>query len=201
MFYKKIMERSAVLSSGVRTRNLGSLRNAKNSAILFTGLCSRAAIAGSVPASISYNLCDTYIDLIESCRAVTEVIEINHAMVDEYVKSVQKYRSESSSYSKPIQTCIDYIDVHFKESPSIDDLSNLCGYAGYYLSRKFKSETGQSISEYINLQKIRRAKSLLKSSNLSVQEISDQLGFCSRSYFTSVFEKIEGCSPTSFKEK
>ncbi|MCR4675321.1 MAG: AraC family transcriptional regulator, partial [Lachnospiraceae bacterium] len=45
------------------------------------------------------------------------------------------------------------------------------------------------------------AKTMLTTTNYTVQEISDSLEFCSRSYFSSVFEKIEKCSPTEYRNR
>ena len=82
----------------------------------------------------------------------------------------------------------------------IDELAARVGYTEYYLSRKFKEETGVSLNNYIKFAKVERAKFLLSSTDTSIQEISNRLGFCSRSYFGSTFQKIVGCSPADYRE-
>ncbi|WP_425357410.1 helix-turn-helix domain-containing protein [Mahella australiensis] len=64
---------------------------------------------------------------------------------------------------------------------------------------KFKKEIGYSINDYIKNAKIEYAKMLLSSSTQSVQNISDSLNFCSRSYFADVFQKIVGTSPNEYR--
>nr|MCR5826633.1 AraC family transcriptional regulator [Oscillospiraceae bacterium] len=75
------------------------------------------------------------------------------------------------------------------------------GYAEYYLSRKFKAETGLSINNYIKIVKVERAKTLLLSTNLDIQEICDLLGFGSRSFFSQTFRKIVGVPPAAYREQ
>ena len=199
--YKKILNQASFISSGIRGKRSDSLRNAKNSVILFTGLCSRAAIKGGVPSGIAFQKCDFYVDMVEGCTTITEAMEINHTMLDDYIQTVRKYRRKNTSYSKAIQACIDYIDQNVTQKITIHGLGKMCGYSDYYLTRKFKEETGKTVNEYINYAKIERAKSLLSTTSLTVQEISDSLEFCSRSYFTSVFEKLEKCSPTEYRNR
>lgn len=74
------------------------------------------------------------------------------------------------------------------------------GYTEYYLTHKFKEETGLSVTNYTKFAKIERAKVLLKGTELSVREISEQLGFFSRNYFSRVFQEVTGKTPMEFRE-
>ena len=58
-----------------------------------------------------------------------------------------------------------------------------------------------SINSYINKEKIERAKILLDSTHMDVQEISDSLNFCSPSYFSSTFRTMIGLSPSDYREQ
>lgn len=81
---------------------------------------------------------------------------------------------------------------------------SLCARAGdteYYLSRKFKEEAGVSLNNYINIAKIERAKLLLTITGAGIQEISDRLHFCSRSYFSEAFRKFTGTSPAKYRSE
>ena len=75
------------------------------------------------------------------------------------------------------------------------------GYTEYYLTHKFKEETGFCINDYVKNVKIERAKVLLKSTQMSVQEISEELAFGTRNYFTRIFTEIVGYTPIQFREK
>ena len=85
------------------------------------------------------------------------------------------------------------------EELELKELAAMVGYTGYYLSRKFKKEMGVSVNAYIRAARLRQARILLTESRMSVQEISDRLHFCSRSYFADVFLKSEGISPNDYR--
>ena len=74
-------------------------------------------------------------------------------------------------------------------------------YTEYYLTEKFKYETGLSVSDYVRNAKINRAKMLLQSTDLSVSEIAERLAFNSANYLIRVFKELEGCTPAAFMEK
>ena len=75
------------------------------------------------------------------------------------------------------------------------------GYSPNYLSKKFKTEIGISISEYIAKEKIDAAKNLLISGDNKITKICDQLGFGSQSYFSELFKKYTGMTPVQYRDK
>ena len=79
--------------------------------------------------------------------------------------------------------------------------ADLTGYTEYYLTEKFKKETGYTITNYAKFVKVERAKMLLETTNDSMQEIADALAFSSRNYFTKVFTEVAGMSPTEYRKK
>jgi two-component system response regulator YesN len=64
----------------------------------------------------------------------------------------------------------------------------------------FKEETGIPVTEYINMARIKKAKELLANTSLKVYEIAYEVGFNDQHYFSSVFKKIVGLSPTEYRE-
>ena len=65
------------------------------------------------------------------------------------------------------------------------------GYTEYYLTHKFKEETGLSVTDYIKFAKIERAKVLLKSTDQTVQDIAAALSFSTRNYFSRIFRRSQ----------
>ena len=80
-------------------------------------------------------------------------------------------------------------------------LAEHLGYSDYYLTKKFKQETGCSITEYITAQKMERAKQLLTGTQLTIGQIADQLHICSQSYFGNLFQKHTGMRPLEYKNR
>lgn len=92
-----------------------------------------------------------------------------------------------------------YINSHFKENITLDFLSELTYTNKYYLAHEFKKYKGISCINYMIQKRIDEAKTLLKTTNLSINEISNILGFSSQSYFTQAFRKSTNMSPSKFK--
>jgi len=69
-----------------------------------------------------------------------------------------------------------------------------------YLYRLFKEETGLSIIDYINSRRISRAETLLINKEFSVKDVAEAVGFSDQMYFSRVFKKFKGMSPTAFRK-
>lgn len=196
--YKPALERAASVSSGIRIKTEDPLKQALISTTSFTTLCTRAAIEGGLPPDTAYSVGDAYIQSMSSCKRIPELGALSHAMYDDFVRRVHKIRS-TVNYSRPVLECREYILMHAEERLSIPLLAKMTGYTDYYLSRKFKAETGESINDYINYVRIERAKMYLESSSFTVSDIAIRLQYCSGTYFSAVFRKITGKLPGEYR--
>lgn len=196
--YRHKMDRLASMGNVGRMSNGDPIRQAKNSVIVFTALCTRAAIRGGLSSEIAFSLSDKYLQLAEACDSLTGISEINNGMLADFILRVHQCRS--TQLSPQIKECCDYISLHAEEKLNLELLASRFGYTKYYLSRKFKQETGMSIRKYINSCKIEKAKTLLRFETYSIQEISEMLGFHSQSYFGEIFHDLTGMTPGEFRD-
>lgn len=180
--------------------NGDSLRHMKNMIIVFTALCTRAAIRGGLDSEIAYTLSDRYIRAIEACTELADVVEINSTMQDDFVHRVHQVKKQSH-LSPQIRSCCSYIQVNIMERITTQMLASHAGYSETYLSRKFSREMGMTISEYILSQKIEQAKVMLTDRNDSIQEIAEKLSFRSSSYFGEQFRRAVGMTPGAYRSK
>lgn len=198
--YKDALNDSMLLSAGVPVRGPDPLRQAKTSAIVFSSIVCRAAIEGGLSPEEAYSLGDSYIQSAEDARTYDEIRAIPSLMYDDFVRRVYRVR-QRKNLSAPIAQCRDYIETHLEEKIRARDLAELAGYTEYYLTRKFREETGFTVNDYVKNAKIAHAKVLLRGTNISVRELSERLCFSSRNYFSQVFSEIEGCTPIEFRER
>lgn len=91
-----------------------------------------------------------------------------------------------------------YINAHLKERLSLNEVAAVFGISPNYLSQLFGKYNDVGFSEYINTCKIAESKRLLAEGNLKVYEAAEMLGFESAFYFSKVFKKVEGVSPTEY---
>ena len=81
----------------------------------------------------------------------------------------------------------------------IDDLCATLGYSKSYLSKLFHEQTGTTLAAYAVETKIKRAKQLIREGGLNFAQISDRLSFDNPQYFSRVFKRVTGMTPTEFK--
>lgn len=132
----------------------------------------------------------------KSCAQFADVIE-------SYILFLLDKYGETSI--EPTDTLIENIKNYITENLmydfSMSDLSAVFNYNEKYLGRLFKSKVGYTVKEYCNTYKIEKAKSLLKTGNLSITDISTQSGFNNVSYFNRIFKKNTGVSPRQYRTK
>jgi two-component system, response regulator YesN len=122
----------------------------------------------------------------------------------ELLKILLKYKENqfSQNYSSLIQCSLKAIHEKFAEKISLSDIANEVHANPTYLSRKFHEEVGVAFSEYLIRYRIHAAKQILISHpNCSISDVAENSGFSSQNYFSTLFRKIEGISPTEFREK
>ncbi len=94
-----------------------------------------------------------------------------------------------------------YLDAHFKENITLDTLAQVARVNKYHMAHLFKEEYGISPIRYLNNKRIEESKQLLRSTDLSLSFIAQNLGFSSASYFSQSFRRHEGISPIVYREE
>lgn len=198
--YKQAFHNSTMLSNGVPLQNGAPLRQIKTTITVFCSIVCRAAMEGGLSPEEAYSLGDAYIQSVEDARTYDDLAAIPLVMYDDFVRRVHRCRT-NPKLSEPVQKCCDYIEMNLTEKIRAADLASLSGYSEYYITRKFREETGYFINDYIRFVKIERAKLLLDGTDLTVLEIADQLGFSTRSHFSQAFRSVTRMTPTEFRER
>lgn len=109
------------------------------------------------------------------------------------------FEERRKDYKNHIVTDVkNYIQEHINEKLSLNEVAAQFAISSSYLSQLFGRYNDSGFSEYINTMKIQEAKHLLRDKHLKVYEVADILSFGSEFYFSKVFKKIEGISPTEY---
>ena len=95
---------------------------------------------------------------------------------------------------------IEYMESHISEKLSMDELSRAMSFSKSYISKRFVAACGCSVIDYFTIMKIDEAKRLIRESNKNFFEISDMLMFSNSHYFSTVFRKHVGMTPTQYKK-
>jgi two-component system, response regulator YesN len=94
-----------------------------------------------------------------------------------------------------------YVQTHLCEKISLTEVADHLHLNSSYFSRMYKKETGEGFVEYVTRVKMEKALEILDQSIKSVEQIADELGFESKSYFLKTFKRFYGLSPKSLKYK
>lgn len=176
------------------------LRQKKDEAISLITLFVRTAIESGIVAEKAYICSDYYIQSVEAVTTVPEVIQIMEVVYLDITHQVHEL-TFSKIHNPLVRDCMNFLDTHYKEKIDLDQLAKDLGYTKYYISLRFKKETGISISEHLANRRISYAKTILKNPFVSIQTISDELHFSTPSHFSSVFRKLVGMTPTEYRKR
>ncbi len=100
-----------------------------------------------------------------------------------------------------VQEIRQYLSNRIGENFRVEMLCHKFGYSRSYLSRHFQSKTGQTLASYAMSLKVDEAKRLIRETDLNFAEISTRLSFENPQYFSRVFKKKTGMTPTEFKNR
>lgn len=100
-----------------------------------------------------------------------------------------------------IKKAYEYIDDNFSRDISLGEISEELNISSYYFSKLFKDETGEGFVEYLTRRRIDKAKDMLKDPEKSIKEICSECGYSDPNYFSRIFKKSTGMTPTEYKER
>jgi len=138
-----------------------------------------------------------YLDLVNFTK-IGELQEWACSFTNNLMEIVNKNKNDS--YSSVIKNTIQYIENHFSEDLSIQQIAEAVHLSPNYFSHVFKKAREESFTDYLNKFRVNKAKELLSKHLYKVYEIADMVGYSDYKYFSSVFKKIIGVSPTEFSE-
>jgi AraC-like DNA-binding protein len=99
-----------------------------------------------------------------------------------------------------ISEVVNYINQHFSEDMSLDEITRKAFLSKFHFSRIFKKHTSYSPYQYLIMVRLNHSRQLLLHSNYSIKEVADKCGFKRLDYFSSMFKKRFKCNPTQYRE-
>lgn len=176
------------------------LRQQKNLFIVTATLASRAAIRGGMEQSDAFSLSDSYIQKCELLSDPARITNLQYHMIIEFTERVERLHLGARP-TKLTTDLANYVQRHLSEPISAEAIAKELYISRPYLSKKFKEESGQTITDFVLKEKTEEAKRLLRYSEKSLSAISVYLGFSSQSHFSRVFRRYTGMNPGEYREK
>lgn len=195
---RKWLSSAPAIRAGVVANDL--LRQQKNLFVITVTLVSRAAIQGGMSVDDAFTLSDFYIQQCELLPSPVRVANLQYRMLLDYTTRVERLHIGSHP-SKLVLDVANYVQHNLSEPITAQEIADALYLNRSYLSRKFKADTGDNLTDYILREKVREARRLLRYSDKSLTAIGTYLGFSSPSHFSRVFKKYTGFTPREYQEK
>ena len=116
------------------------------------------------------------------------------------IQSTQKRKTDRNTRLDYFSAIQNYIDENYQDDLNLDHLSQSFSINKFYLQKQFKKKTGLSPNEYLTRVRLERAKNLLRTTNDTVMQIAQEVGYTA-SYFDNVFKKYESVTPHTYRQR
>jgi ligand-binding sensor protein/AraC-like DNA-binding protein len=118
--------------------------------------------------------------------------------VDAYLEQLEAAAVKPENPNISLMT--DYIDKHYPDNLTVEAIADAACLSPGYAGRIFKEQLGLSIMDYVLKVRIDKSKKLLLNPHYQIQAIAEKVGYGDAGYFTKVFRKFEGITPTQFRK-
>lgn len=135
---------------------------------------------------------------IKSTAEFFTMLSVLDSAVQSSLEKVSYQPMKITKSQKTVNEIIAYINTHLEENPTLSEISQNFYLNKDYLSRLFEKHTHTSIGRYIAILRIAKAKEYLRE-GMTVNQVSEKMGFSSYAYFFRVFQKMTGLSPSQYK--
>ncbi|MGL6198179.1 MAG: PocR ligand-binding domain-containing protein [Lachnospiraceae bacterium] len=174
-----------------------SLDIVKTRAIELCALLSRTAIEGGAPTDNILKLNNQFVKSIQQITTLDTLCFRLKEVVETFSESMFNYIP--SQNSELIKKAMTYISKHFNETITLEDIATNVHLHPSYFSSMFKTSTGSSFKEYLNMVRVEESKRLLTNTDFSIIDIAIAVGFEDQSYFSKVFKKYTGITPKQYR--
>lgn len=123
-------------------------------------------------------------------------------LIEEFIQEAEGITRETDTSTNPgFHRLLNYIQEHYAEPITLTEVAKKFHFNASYLSSYFSANNSEGFSEYVNKVRVQKAKEMLVATEESISEISDRVGYSDQSYFTKVFKKMTGVSPSQYRKE
>jgi len=190
---------SAFNNDIVEQRTEVPLRNFKNYLIILNTLSRKAVQQGGVHPLYIDRLSSTFARKIEAVGSFEEGQKLVAEITRKYCLLVRNHAMKG--YSQLVRKVILAIDSDLTADLSLSAHAEALGVNASYLSALFRRETGQTLSDYVAHARMEQAVFLLNTTRMQVQTIAQHCGIQDVNYFTRLFKRVMGKTPTAYRQQ
>lgn len=186
-------------AAGLGKLSNNPLRNTKYHLIITIAMITRFCIEGGMQSEEAYTLSDIYIQQLDTCTEIDELIALHKEVIYDFTQRMQKVR-KNIGYSRAVIKTSEYVYNHLNEKISLDKICAELKINKSYLCELYKKETGITIFQYATKLKIEASQKMLLYTEYTPAEISNYFDFSSHSHFINTFKKHTGVTPNEYRK-
>lgn len=162
-------------------------------------IISRAAVEGGANPEEALGINTEFVQAISSLDSIEEIDLAAVKALEGYLKAIKQ--NEKTTNRQVIDKIKKYIRKNFNKNLTLDDIAASVYLSPYYIARIFKQAQDMTIMDYVTKVRVEEAKKLLRNPRFQIEEIAEKLGYNDASYFSKVFRRNEGMSPSQFRQQ
>lgn len=175
------------------------LRDSKNRLITLNTLLRKEAERACVHPWHIDRFSNSNVVKIEQTETARQVEDLYRGIVKGYCEMIQKHSLQN--YSLLTRKIINAIDADLTQDLSLKTFAGKLNVNASYLSTLFKNDTGTSLTDYVNKRRMRKARKLLRTTSLTIQDIAALSGVPDVHYFNRMFKRDSNISPGEYRRK
>lgn len=195
---KETLEKASHKTLGRMSHN--SFRQQLYAIIIGIAIATRVAMDGGMHEEDAYTLSDIYIQKADACTSTDDLWKLYVKAVIDFAERVRQTKNKEQVASVAIQSSVEYILRKLHYNLTLKEIAANVELSETYFSSLFKKEMGCNVSEFIQKNRIKEARNLLRYSEYTLIEIAQHLGFCSQSHFAQTFRKYEKMTPGQYRK-
>ncbi|MFA9466352.1 MAG: response regulator [Velocimicrobium sp.] len=139
-----------------------------------------------------------YLDTVLACSSYEELRQWFVRKVLEATKNVTEKKREKNN--TVVGRAKEYLKQNYTRDLSLEEVAKYVDISPYYFSKLFKEEEGENFIDYLTSLRIDKAKELLERTEESIKEVCCEVGYSDPNYFSRIFKKVVGNTPTEYRE-
>ena len=163
---------------------------------------------GIIPISPLHNISSYFTELCkleysQDLHVQMQACYLLHTIIHELIlvtHEIQSARLLTPVQQTVVNTAVKYIETHYMENLSVDDICQKVSFSKYYFCKLFKEHTGMSPYQYLTDYRVNKSKEFLSYSKLTIHAIAIDVGFKNTLAYSRAFKNLIGTTPSEYRE-
>ncbi|MBP1588424.1 MAG: helix-turn-helix transcriptional regulator [Clostridia bacterium] len=160
---------------------------------------TRTSIRAGVDAETAFNLSDLFIRRIGKAHTSRQLMELENTMLMGFIDLIEHTAAAKMAGNPTVRQIVQYIQNNINHRITLADISREVGLHPVYVSSLFTEKMGVSVTEFIDLSRVRVIESFLAESDMKLLDIAELFSFSSAAHFSTFFKRHTGMTPREYR--